>query len=122
MTTTTTYREASRRLETQAQEEYATGDLRQASEKGWGSAAQIVKAVASERGWRHDNHVLLFQAVRALDSETGGSELLGLFAQAHNLHINFYEDWLTSEIVQRDLDNVRHFVTKLETLLATETP
>ena len=122
MTTTATYREASRRLEAQAQEKYATRDLRQASEKGWGSAAQIVKAVASERGWRHDNHVLLFQAVRSLDSETGGSELLGLFTQAHNLHINFYEDWLTSAIVQRDLDNVRRFVTKLETLLATETP
>ncbi len=121
MTTTATYREASRRLEAQAKAEYAARDLRQASEKGWGSAAQMVKAVASERGWRHDNHVLLFQAVRALDSETGGSELLGLFAQAHNLHINFYEDWLTPEIVQRDLDNVLQFVARLEGLLPTET-
>ena len=122
MTTTATYREARRRLEAQAKAEYAARDLRQASEKGWGSAAQIVKAIASERGWRHDTHALLFQAVRSLDRETGGSELLGLFTQAHNLHINFYEDWLTSEIVQRDLDNVRHFVAKLEALLPTETP
>ena len=120
MTTTATYREASR-LEAQAKAEYSARDLRQASEKGWGSAAQMVKAVASERPWRHDSHVLLFQAVRALDSETDGSELLGLFAQAHNLHINFYEDWLTPEIVQRDLDNVRQFVARLEGLLPTET-
>ena len=122
MTTTATYREASRRLEAQAKAEYSALDLRQASEKGWGSAAQMVKAVASERGWRHDNHALLFQAVRALDSEAGGSERLGLFVQAHNLHINFYEDWLTSEIVQRDLDNVWQFVAKLDALLPAETP
>ena len=69
MTTTDTYREASRRLEAQAKAEYSALDLRQASEKVWGSGALMVKAVASERGWRHDNHALLFQAVRALDSE-----------------------------------------------------
>ncbi len=121
MTTTATYREASRRLEAQAEEEYGARDLRQASEKGWGSAAQIVKAIAAHRGWRHDTHALLFQTVRDLDREIGGSELLGLFTQAHNLHVNFYEDWLTSEIVQRDLDNVRQFVEKLEALLPAET-
>ena len=121
MTTTATYREASHHLGAQAEAEYVTGDLRQASEKGWGSAAKIVKAIASERGWRHDTHALLFQVVRDLDREMDGSELLGLFTQAHNLHVNFYEDWLTSEIVQRDLDHVRQFVAKLESLLPAET-
>ena len=29
----------------------AEGDLLQASEKGWGAAAQMVKAVAEARGW-----------------------------------------------------------------------
>ena len=47
--------------------------------------------------------------------------MLGLFVQAHNLHINFYEDWLTAEIVQRDLDNVWQLVAKLEALLPAET-
>ena len=34
----------------QANAELETGDLRQASEKGWGAAAQIVKAAAQNRG------------------------------------------------------------------------
>ena len=34
----------------------AEGDLLQASEKGWGAAAQMVKAVAETRGWRHSTH------------------------------------------------------------------
>ena len=38
----------------QANEELARDDLRQASEKGWGAASQIVKAVAEERGWEHN--------------------------------------------------------------------
>ena len=38
-----TYREASRQLLAQARAELDAGDLRQASEKAWGAAAQIVK-------------------------------------------------------------------------------
>ena len=54
--TTEKYREDSRRLLDQARRELETGDVRQASEKGWGAAAQIVKAVAEKRGWRHRGH------------------------------------------------------------------
>ena len=52
MQRTTTYREQSRRgvFLAQAHEELAKGDLQQASEKGWGAASQMVKAVAQERG------------------------------------------------------------------------
>ena len=45
-----TYQTASRHLLAQAHEELAAGDTRQASEKGWGAAAQIVKSVAARRG------------------------------------------------------------------------
>ena len=34
----------------------ARGDYHQASEKLWGAAAVMVKAVAEGRGWPHDNH------------------------------------------------------------------
>ena len=44
------YRDQSRAYLEQANEELARDDLRQASEKGWGAASQIVKAVAEERG------------------------------------------------------------------------
>ena len=48
------YRDQSRAYLEQANEELARDDLRQASEKGWGAASQIVKAVAEERGWEHN--------------------------------------------------------------------
>ena len=41
----------------------AEGDLLQASEKGWGVAAQMVKAVAETRGWRHSTHGDLYHVV-----------------------------------------------------------
>ena len=63
MQRTTTYREQSRIFLSQAYEELAKGDLQQASEKGWGAASQMVKAIAQERGWRHRSHRHLQNAV-----------------------------------------------------------
>ena len=34
----------------------ARGDLHQASEKGWGAAAHVVKAVAIAQGWEYERH------------------------------------------------------------------
>ena len=51
--TTQKYLESTRSLLSQAKTEPAAGDIRQASEKGWGAAAQMVKAVAQQRGWQH---------------------------------------------------------------------
>ena len=53
---TQTYQLAGRRLLEQARNELAEGDTRQASEKGWGAAAQLVKAIAEQRGWEHKTH------------------------------------------------------------------
>ena len=44
--TTEKYQLAGRRFLTQARRELAEGDLAQASEKGWGAAAQVLKAIA----------------------------------------------------------------------------
>ena len=46
-----TYQAASRQLLAQGRDELADGDVRQASEKGWAAPAQIVKAIAEQRGW-----------------------------------------------------------------------
>ena len=48
----------------------AEGDLLQASEKGWGAAARMVKAVAETRGWRHSSHLAICTAPSA---PSGGS-------------------------------------------------
>lgn len=114
--TTQTYRAASRQLLAQGRDELAAGDVRQASEKGWGAAAQMVKAVAEQRGWQHRNHAALFNAVARLVSETGDQDIGRLFDVASALHVNFYENWSNAPNVARGLDDVARLLQKLEPL------
>ena len=60
------YRIASRQLLAQGFTELASGDARQASGKGWGAAAQMLKAVGEQRGWQHNNHRALYRIVDLL--------------------------------------------------------
>ena len=108
------YLESSRILLSQARTELAAGDVRQASEKGRGAAAQIVQAIAARRDWEHQGHRELFRAVDRLRKETGDPDVRRLFDVASALHINFYEDWRTSEAVAEALDDVEHFVHMLD--------
>ena len=114
---TETYAQAARHLLEQATAEMAQGDVRQASEKGWGAAAQMVKAVAERRGWEHRTHAALFRVVSDLAAEAGDDETRNLFAVANSLHINFYENWNTAENVARHLVDVERFVGKLGPLV-----
>ena len=85
----------SRQFMRQAEEEFAKGDKLQASEKAWGAAAHAVKAVAQQRGWQHDGHRYLFEAIDRIYRETNDSQIRGLFSTANSLHMNFYENWQT---------------------------
>ena len=109
-----TYQAASRQLLAQGREELAGGDIRQASEKGWGAAAQMVKAIAEQRGWQHRNHAALFDAISFLVSETRDHEIRRLFHVANALHINFYENWDNAANVSSALDDVERFIDKME--------
>ena len=91
-------------------------DLLQASEKGWGAAAQMVKAAAATRGWRHNGHRELYLAIDGLVEETGDEELSGLFDSASALHSNFYVGWMTAGLVASSLTRVERFVEKLDAL------
>ncbi len=115
--TTQAYHEASMTLLAQADAELAAGDVRQASEKGWGAAAQIAKAVAEQRGWPHQSHTSLYRAVERLTVETGDDNLSDLFHIANALHQNYYENWDTAESVERALTAMRRFEEKLSVLL-----
>ena len=88
-------------------------DLLQASEKGWGAAAQAVKAIAETRGWDHRGHRQLHQAVDRLVAETGQAELRTLFASANILHSNFYDGFLSEEAVRGYLKEVERFIEQL---------
>ena len=100
----------SKRFLSQAHEELGKGDLHQASEKGWGAAAQVIKAVAIERNWDHARHRHLYSAMARLVEETQRPELGRRFALANELHANFYEGWLDSVTIQDYLEQVAGLV------------
>lgn len=89
------------------------GDYVQASEKAWGAASQILKAVASKRGKELKSHGELHKFVSELREETGDQELRRLWQVATSLHQNFYENWLPEGIVRESIEDVRRFVGKL---------
>ena len=91
----------------------ADGDLTQASEKGWGAASVLVKAAAESRGWRHDGHRELWQALGRLADESEDEEMRRQFGLAGALHTNYYEAWLDAESVELYLGEVERLVEKL---------
>ena len=106
----------SRRFIIQADAELAAGDLLQASEKGWGAAAHAMKAVAQERGWRHDNHARLFGIADRLVAETGESDIRELFRSAGAAHKNFYEGNMSKEDIADRLAKIRTLLDILNAL------
>ena len=96
----------------------ARGDYHQASEKFWGAAAVMVKAIADQRGWPHGSHRDLYRVINRLVEETGQGELVDLFSLAGHLHTNFYEDWLPPEHVTRLAASVRELVDVLGSAVA----
>jgi hypothetical protein len=119
MTTTTDYQAGSRAMMTQSRTELAQGDLQQASEKGWGAAAQMMKAVAEARGWQHGRHRNLHQIASRLRAETGDRDIYRLFGIASILHENFYENQMATQDIGEALQDVERLLAKLEAILAT---
>ena len=94
----------------------AEGDLRQASEKGWGAAAQMVKCAAQRRRWRHRSHPSLFTVIDRLAEEADDRSLGTLFHVANSLHVNFYEGWMSPRLVRDGLTQVSELVERLDAL------
>ena len=117
MTTTADYQASSRAMMAQSHSELAQGDLQQASEKGWGAAAQMMKAIADARGWEHGRHRHLHRIASRLRGETGDGDIRRLFAVASTLHENFYENQMTAADIEQDLADVERLLEKLEALM-----
>lgn len=92
-------------------------DYVQASEKFWGSASQIVKALAAERSLELRSHRELHAFVAVLERESGDPEVRRLWQSAASLHQNFYENWLPPEMVEGNADDVKRLIKKLRELL-----
>ena len=96
----------------QARREFADGDLAQESEKGWGAAAQMLKAVAQQRGWEHSRHLHHLVTASRLRSETGNDDIRRPFAVANVLHENFYENVMQAFEVAERLDDIEALLDK----------
>ena len=92
-------------------------DLPQASEKGWGATAQILKAIAEPRGWEHNRHRHYLRIASRLRAETGDGDIRRLFGGASLLHENFYENEMMAEDVADGLDDVEALLDKLLPML-----
>lgn len=117
MSETRPYTEQSGIFFRQAQEELANNDLRQASEKGWGAASQMIKAVAQQRNWRHDEHRYLTAVVSELATESKDEELVLCYSAAQTLHRTFYEGSVTPFVVALQLRRVETLMNKLRRYL-----
>ncbi len=96
----------------------AEGDLLQASEKGWGATAHMVKAVAEDRGWRHSSHRDLYRVIDRLAEEASNERLPHLFRSAGALHQNFYEGRMTAASVTHNLKNVEEITRWLSAVIS----
>ena len=96
----------------------ADGQLHQASEKGWGAAAHVAKAVALTQGWRYHKHADFSVVMNAAWQRLGDDRIRLLQAVANDLHSNFYrrKRFLDAQAISSDLDSVAELVTLLEPL------
>ena len=96
----------------------AEGDLHQASEKGWGAAAHMMKAVAAARGWEYETHDQFRSAVRNARQWSRDERLRTLGYSSEALLKNYYQRkiFLDSEEIRADLDDVELMLNILQPL------
>ena len=96
----------------------AAGDLHQASEKGWGAAAHMAKAVAVAQGWQYGNHAELSNVMYQARRLTGNPRLRQLRGVANELHLNYYKRkrHLNTEEIREDLEEIGELLDILHPL------
>ena len=102
----------------------AAGHLHQASEKGWGAAAHMAKAVAVAQGWPYDTHADFSLVLNRATAATGEDRLRGLRAIANELHSNYYrrKRHLDAAEIGRDLESIAELLELLVPLARRPTP
>ena len=97
-----------------ARNELRLGNNLQASEKVWGAAAHAIKAIAIERGWRHEKHGYLFDIVSHIAKEFDRPDFSDKMAIAGFYHRNFYENEFGEDGIDRATNTIEQFVTELD--------
>ncbi len=96
----------------------AEGDLHQASEKGWGAAAHMVKAVAASYGFRYESHDEFDHVLEQASALARNDRIHDLGNAAHYLHRNYYKrkTFLKPDRIERNLDYVAELIRLLSPL------
>ena len=117
-TTVQEYIQQSRDFLQKAQQYLAAGDLHQASEKGWGAASHMAKAVAHANGWEYQKHHQFNVVLNNARRKTGRDDIVLLSGVANQLHGNYYERkrFLDAEAIGLALDHVETLMGILEPL------
>ena len=114
------YTAQAREFLAKAREYLAAGDLHQASEKGWGAASHMAKAVAAAQGWEYETHADFSVVLNRAWRLTGDDLLPGLRAIANDLHGNYYrrKRHLDSSAIGRDIESMAELLELLAPLAA----
>ena len=98
---------------TASDEEFASGDHLQASEKLWGAATHAVMAVADKRGWQCRSHRAMKNVVQRVADQYDDELVQGGFGLAEKFHKNFYHDEMEDFEVEADRPIIHRFVHRM---------
>ena len=114
----TDYEAQAREFLAKGREYLTAGDLHQASEKGWGAAAHMAKAVAEAQGWEYEKHRDFSRVMNQASRITGNDRLRDLRARVNDLHGNYYERkrFLDAESIGKDIESIEELVALLAPL------
>ncbi len=111
------YVEAAEDLLREAEEELKKGNVRQAAEKLWGTAALAVKAYAYlKEGRRLASHGELWEYKRKIEDELG-EWVHDSWASATEMHVCFYEGWCEGRDVAIAKKRVERLVKEIASLV-----
>ena len=96
-----------------AKDELSKGDRLQASEKVWGAVAHAIKAIAIQRGWRHQRHSLITGIGDQLALEYGRPDFSTTVSMAESFHVNFYENQRATPAIRAAIAAVEPFIIEL---------
>ena len=113
------YRQQARHFQVKSREYLAEDELHQASEKGWGTAAWMAKAIALAYGWEYEKHDQFYVVLNNVRAMTGNNRFFELRDTAGGLHRNFYtrRRFLDAGSIEVGLDRMDELLDLLEPLL-----
>ena len=110
--------EQAREFLAKSREYLDAGELHQASEKGWGAAAHMAKAVAVAQGWEYRTHADFSTVLDRARDLSGDERLRSLRSYANELHSRYYKRKreLNARSIGEDLGSMAELLDILEPL------